>query len=65
MYTNFSLSDLKPEEVLMYLRKSRADDASLSVEEVLQKHEERLDEWVEKNLSRYIKNILSVSKFLY
>ena len=49
---NYNLKDqLKPEEVLMYLRKSRADDASLSVEEVLAKHEERLDEWVENNLS--------------
>ena len=42
---------LKPEEVLMYLRKSRADDPMLSVEEVLSKHETLLDEWVEKNLT--------------
>lgn len=42
---------LKPEEVLMYLRKSRQDDQTLSVEEVLLKHEEILNEWVEKNLS--------------
>ena len=42
---------LKPEEVLMYLRKSRADDPMLSVEEVLSRHEAVLDEWVEKNLS--------------
>ena len=49
---NYNFKDqLKPEEVLMYLRKSRADDATLSVEEVLSKHEERLDEWVENNLS--------------
>lgn len=49
---DYNLRDqLKPEEVLMYLRKSRADDASLSVEEVLSKHEERLDEWAENNLS--------------
>ena len=51
MYNYNFKDELKPEEVLMYLRKSRADDASLSVEEVLQKHEERLDEWVENNLS--------------
>lgn len=51
MYDYNFKDHIKPEEVLMYLRKSRADDASLSVEEVLQKHEERLDEWVEKNLS--------------
>lgn len=49
---NYNFKDLlKPEEVLIYLRKSRADDPTLSVEEVLSKHEERLDEWVEKNLS--------------
>ena len=35
----------------MYLRKSRADDPMLSVEEVLSKHETVLDEWVEKNLT--------------
>ena len=49
---NYNFKDtLKPEEVLMYLRKSRADDPTLSVEEVLAKHEAVLDEWVEKNLS--------------
>ena len=51
MYNYNFREQLKPEEVLMYLRKSRADDATLSVEEVLSKHEERLDEWVENNLS--------------
>ena len=49
---NYNFRDqLKPEEVLMYLRKSRADDPMLSVEEVLSKHEAVLDEWVEKNLT--------------
>lgn len=42
--------DFKPEDVLVYLRKSRSDDATLTVEEVLQKHETILDEWSEKNL---------------
>jgi DNA invertase Pin-like site-specific DNA recombinase len=42
--------DFKPEEVLVYLRKSRSDDPALSVEEVLEKHETMLDEWSEKNL---------------
>lgn len=42
--------DFKPEEVLVYLRKSRSDDPALSVEEVLEKHETMLDEWAEKNL---------------
>lgn len=39
-----------PEEVLDYLRKSRTDDPTLTVEEVLQKHETILDEWAEKNI---------------
>ena len=46
----WQLPPLKPEEILDYLRKSRADDPLLSVEEVLAKHEQRLDEWVERNL---------------
>lgn len=49
-YRNFK-DFLKAEETLLYLRKSRADDPLLSVEEVLSKHETLLDEWVENNLS--------------
>ncbi len=41
---------LSPNEVLIYLRKSRTDDPALTVEEVLQKHETMLDEWAERNL---------------
>ena len=41
---------IKPEEILVYLRKSRADDPLLSTEEVLAKHEAILEEWAEKNL---------------
>lgn len=51
MYDYNYKDHIKPEEVLMYLRKSRADDPTLSVAEVLSKHEASLDEWVEKNLS--------------
>jgi DNA invertase Pin-like site-specific DNA recombinase len=40
-----------PDEILVYLRKSRSDDPILSVEEVLQKHETILNEWVEQHLS--------------
>ena len=40
----------KLEELLVYLRKSQSDDPTLTVEEVLQKHESILDEWSEKNL---------------
>ena len=36
--------NFSPEEVLDYLRKSRSDDPLLTVEEVLSKHEEMLDE---------------------
>jgi DNA invertase Pin-like site-specific DNA recombinase len=39
-----------PEEILDYLRKSRYDDPSLTVEEVLKKHESILNEWQERNL---------------
>ncbi len=41
---------LTPDEILAYLRKSRSDDALLTVEEVLQKHETILDEWAENNV---------------
>lgn len=47
MYNNINI---KPEEIIMYLRKSRADDPLLSVEEVLANHEAILDEWCERNL---------------
>lgn len=46
----WQLPPLKPEEILFYLRKSQSDDQALSVEEVLSKHEQMLDEWVERNL---------------
>ena len=38
------------EELLKYLRKSRTDDPLMSVEEVLERHEKILDEWVERNI---------------
>ncbi len=43
-----------PDEILMYLRKSRSDDPTLTVEEVLQKHETMLNEWAERNLTANI-----------
>ena len=46
----WQLPPLTPEEILLYSRKSRADDPLLSVAEVLAKHEQMLDEWVERNL---------------
>lgn len=51
MYHFYDYSTLfKPEEVIDYLRKSRTDDPNLTVEEVLEKHEAKLDEWAEKNI---------------
>ena len=41
---------LTPDEIKAYLRKSRSDDALLTVEEVLAKHETILDEWAENNV---------------
>ena len=52
MYSYYDIKEhLKPEEIILYLRKSRADDPLLSTSEVLSKHEKRLDEWAERNLS--------------
>lgn len=42
--------DFSPDDVLVYLRKSRTDDPALTVEEVLSKHETILDDWCEKHL---------------
>ncbi len=53
MYYN-PIENLKPNEVLAYFRKSRTDDPTLSVEEVLSKHETMLDEWAERNLGAII-----------
>lgn len=41
----------QPDEILLYLRKSRSDDPLLSVEEVLEKHETILNDWCERNLT--------------
>lgn len=40
----------QPDEILKYKRKSRSDDPTLSVEEILSKHETILNEWAEKYL---------------
>ena len=44
----------QPDEILVYLRKSRSDDQSLTIEEVLEKHEKDLVLWAERNLSEPI-----------
>ena len=41
---------LTPEEIIVYLRKSRSDDPNLTVEEVLARHEAELNEWALTNL---------------
>ena len=38
------------DELLFYLRKSRTDDPLMTVAEVLERHEQQLDEWVERNV---------------
>ncbi len=51
MYRNYIEElNIRPEDILVYLRKSRADDPLLTVEEVLARHESILDEWAEKNI---------------
>ena len=51
---NYNIENLKPTEILAYFRKSRTDDPTLSVEEVLSKHETIIDEWAERNLGGII-----------
>ena len=50
MYDYNVKETLKPEEILIYLRKSRADDPTLTVEEVLSRHMEKLNSWIDRNL---------------
>lgn len=45
----YLIPNLQGHEKAKYLRKSQTDDPLLTVEEVLEKHEQMLDEWVEKN----------------
>lgn len=48
----YILPDLKGKEIIMYLRKSRQDDPLMTVEEVLEKHEQMLDEFLEHALPK-------------
>ena len=51
MLSHYTYKDMfKPDEILLYLRKSRSDDPQFSIEEVLQKHETMLNEWIANNL---------------
>lgn len=40
----------KPEEILVYLRRSRSDDPSMTMEEVFEMHKSKLNAWIERNL---------------
>lgn len=52
MYNYYDYREMfSPDEIIVYLRKSRTDDPTLTVEEVLAKHETILNEWVDRNLS--------------
>lgn len=51
-YHTLSELGLTPENILDYLRKSQSDDPLLTVEEVLAKHEEILDNWTVKMFGR-------------
>jgi DNA invertase Pin-like site-specific DNA recombinase len=46
--------DLTPEEILLYLRKSRTDDPTLDVQEILARHETILDEYAERTWGKKI-----------
>ena len=51
---NNKLETLTVDGIYIYLRKSRSDDPSLTVEEVLEKHEARLQEWAMNNFGAKI-----------
>lgn len=50
----FIIPELKPDEIIIYLRKSRTDDPALTVSETLSKHEQLLDDWCIRNLGALI-----------
>ena len=54
MLRYYDWSQFSAEDILVYLRKSRTDDPTMTVEEVLEKHEEILDDWAERNLGEKV-----------
>jgi hypothetical protein len=50
----FDYDGIQPEEVILYLRKSRTDNPELTVEEVLKKHYNRLQDWAVRFLGEKI-----------
>ena len=50
----FMLPELKTDEIIMYLRKSRTDDPALTVSETVAKHEQMLDDYCMRTWSATI-----------
>ena len=50
----YDISQMTIDDVIVYLRKSRSDDPSMSVEEVLVKHEEQLQEYAFETFGKKI-----------
>lgn len=54
MYNNIVYEMPSADELLKYLRKSRQDDPNESVEEVIAKHNQALDEWIDENIGERV-----------
>lgn len=54
MYNNNVYEMPSADELLEYLRKSRQDDPNETVEEVIEKHKQSLDEWAAENIGEEI-----------
>ena len=50
----FNLPELNPEEIIIYLRKSRTDDPALTVSETLSKHEQMLDDYCRRTWNELV-----------
>ena len=50
----FNLPELEPEEVIIYLRKSRTDDPALTVSEIVAKHEQMLDDYCRRTWNELV-----------
>ena len=50
----YALPDLRPDQILIYLRKSRTDDPAWTGSETVAKHETMLDDWCRRNLGELV-----------
>ena len=57
------LPKMTVDDILIYLRKSRTDDPALSVEEVLSKHEQMLDDWIARNMPDTARRIPECNRY--